>query len=34
MFALFLKTLIPALVAFAIGLLIAWLIWGNRSSKA
>jgi hypothetical protein len=30
----FMSTLIPALVAFAIGLLIAWFIWSNRSSNA
>jgi uncharacterized membrane protein YciS (DUF1049 family) len=32
---MFLSTLIPALVAFAIGLIIAWLIWGaDRSDNA
>jgi hypothetical protein len=31
----FLSTLVPALIAFAIGLLIAYLIWGgDRSSEA
>jgi hypothetical protein len=30
----FLATLIPALVAFLIGVLIARLIWGSRSSDA
>lgn len=29
---MFLNTLIPALIFFAIGLLIAWLIWGRDSS--
>ncbi|MFM2098486.1 MAG: hypothetical protein RLZZ366_25 [Pseudomonadota bacterium] len=29
---MFLHTLIPALVAFAVGLLVAYLIWGNESS--
>jgi nitrogen fixation-related uncharacterized protein len=30
----FLMVLIPALVAFAIGVIIAWFIWGVRSSNA
>jgi hypothetical protein len=31
----FLATLIPALIAFAVGLIIAWFIWGgDRSSNA
>ncbi|MEY4501066.1 MAG: hypothetical protein RIS52_956 [Pseudomonadota bacterium] len=30
----FLGTLIPALIAFAVGLLIAYLVWGNSSSNA
>ncbi len=29
---MFLDTLIPALVAFAIGLLIAWFVWGGDAS--
>ncbi len=28
----FISTLIPALIFYAIGLLIAWLIWGRTSS--
>jgi hypothetical protein len=30
----FLATLIPALVAFLIGVLVAWLLWGQRESEA
>ena len=30
----FLQILIPALAAFLVGLIIAWLIWGTRSSNA
>ena len=30
--ASFLVTLVPALVFFLIGLLIAWFLWGNNSS--
>ena len=34
MFASFLTSFIPSLVAFAAGLLIAWLAWGwGRASK-
>jgi hypothetical protein len=29
---MFLHTLIPALVAFAVGLLVAYALWGNDSS--
>jgi hypothetical protein len=29
---MFTVTLIPALIAFVIGLVIAWFIWGNGSS--
>ena len=29
---MFMSTLIPALGAYAIGLLIAWFAWGNNSS--
>lgn len=34
MMSSFLHTLIPALVAFAVGVLVAWLIWGRRSENA
>ena len=34
MYANFLVTLVPALVAFLIGLIIAWFIWGRDSSEA
>ncbi len=30
----FLQVLIPALGAFVVGLVIAWLIWGTRSNAA
>jgi hypothetical protein len=30
----FLQVLIPALGAFLVGLTIAWLVWGTRSSNA
>lgn len=30
----FIQFLVPALVAFLVGLVIAWLIWGSRPSNA
>lgn len=33
MFATFLMTLVPALGAFALGLLIAWFIWGGTRAR-
>lgn len=30
----FLATLIPALLAFLLGVLIAWLLWGRREHDA
>ncbi len=33
MFASFMVTLIPALVVYAIGVFIAYLIWGNSDSR-
>jgi len=30
---MFMQTLIPALVAFAIGVIIAWFLWGNDSAN-
>jgi hypothetical protein len=31
--ALFMQTLIPALLAYAVGLIIAWFIWGRDGSE-
>ena len=30
----FLATLVPALLAFAFGVLVAWLLWGQRGQDA
>jgi hypothetical protein len=31
---MFTQTLIPALAAFAVGVIIAWLVWGSSSDNA